>query len=151
MPTCHLTMPIRKLTSLLTKLLNCSKRLGVLYGESRVVEKKIPRFMLPSVRDAVMTGYWTSFLYTVPCHYLQMNDDANVADSLVTKGVCYGRAVPEQLKVRKRHRICIFCQWIWHCSRNMLETAIVFLRWTFQLLFFWGEPFNFETVDGSWN
>ena len=34
----------------------------------------------------------------------QLNDEPHIADALVTKGVAYGGAVPEQIKVR---HICI--------------------------------------------
>ena len=35
--------------------------------------------------------------------YFQLNDEVNVADSMVTRGVSYGRCCPEQLKVRFSH------------------------------------------------
>ena len=34
----------------------------------------------------------------------QLNDEPHIADALVTKGVAYGSAVPEQIKVR---HVCI--------------------------------------------
>ena len=36
----------------------------------------------------------------------QLNDEPHIADALVTKGVAYGGAVPEQIKVR---HVCIVC------------------------------------------